>query len=184
MTDNHLTLFCLVDGESTSLTFSVEIDRTKTVDHLKKLIKTEKSPEFDDMAADRLTLWRVSIPTINGDKSSILLRNILVNDKQELGPATRLSKVFTNKSPEETIHIIVRRPDAVAKRDREEDAGPSSDVKRQRPDTLIGAIVDAGLAGKAVVNGRAKLSCLDNTERVRLLGYIGEEVEEDDPFAA
>ena len=56
MTDNCLTLFCLVDGEATSQAFSVEIDHTKTVDGLKKLIKTEKAPRFDDVAADELTL--------------------------------------------------------------------------------------------------------------------------------
>jgi hypothetical protein len=39
MTNNKLTLFCLVDGETTSDAFSVEIDSTKTVDHLKDPIK-------------------------------------------------------------------------------------------------------------------------------------------------
>ncbi|KFH72875.1 hypothetical protein MVEG_00100 [Podila verticillata NRRL 6337] len=58
MTNNHLTLLCLVDGEATSRAFSVDIDRTKSVDHLKKLIKSEKTPRFDDVAADELTLWR------------------------------------------------------------------------------------------------------------------------------
>ncbi|KAI9241257.1 MAG: hypothetical protein BYD32DRAFT_458061 [Podila humilis] len=65
MTNNHLTLLCLVDGEATSRAFSVDIDRTKSVDHLKKLIKLEKTPRFDDVAADELTLWRVSISDDN-----------------------------------------------------------------------------------------------------------------------
>ncbi|KAK3843871.1 MAG: hypothetical protein J3R72DRAFT_102512 [Linnemannia gamsii] len=60
MADNLLTLFCLVDGDS--VPFSVDIDTSKTVDHLKDAIKTKKAPRFDDVAADELTLWRVSIP--------------------------------------------------------------------------------------------------------------------------
>lgn len=56
MTDNHLTLFCPVDGEATSRAFSVDIDRTKSVDRLKKLFKSEKTPRFDDVAADELAL--------------------------------------------------------------------------------------------------------------------------------
>ncbi|KAF9393299.1 hypothetical protein BGX21_010806 [Mortierella sp. AD011] len=56
MTDNKLTLFCLVDGESTFNAFPVEIESTKTIGDLKKLdlkklIKTEKTPRFDDVAA-------------------------------------------------------------------------------------------------------------------------------------
>ncbi|KAG0195610.1 hypothetical protein BGX28_001002 [Mortierella sp. GBA30] len=182
MTD-ALLLNCLADGEKT--TFPVEIESTKTIGQLKKKIKEEKTPEFDDIAADRLTLWRVSIPIINGDKSSILLRNIVVDDKEELGPATRLSKVFTNKPPEETIHIIVQRPDAVAKRDREEVAGPSSEGKRRRPDDdLLDAIKEAGLTEKAVANGRPGLSRLNNKERVSLLDFIGRVVRDTDAFYA
>ncbi|KAF9430400.1 hypothetical protein BGZ94_007051 [Podila epigama] len=48
MTDNRLTLFCLVDGETTSNAFSVEIDPIKSVEHLKNLIKAKKAPRFDD----------------------------------------------------------------------------------------------------------------------------------------
>jgi hypothetical protein len=43
MTINILNLFCLVDGEATSNTFSVKIPPTDTVDDLKNLIKTALS---------------------------------------------------------------------------------------------------------------------------------------------
>ncbi|KAG9065188.1 hypothetical protein KI688_002511 [Linnemannia hyalina] len=59
---NHLTLFCLVDGA-----FPVEIESTKTIGDLKKLIKAEQSPDFDDIVANNLTLWRVSIPDDEND---------------------------------------------------------------------------------------------------------------------
>lgn len=113
MTDKPLTLtlFCLVDGEATSQAFSVDIEQTKTVDQLKKVIKTEKAPRFDDVAADELTLWRVSIPIVEeDDELPILLDNVDDKVKKKLGPATRLSKVFPEDLPEETIQVIVQRP--------------------------------------------------------------------------
>jgi len=105
-----IALFCLQNGEGPSRTFSVEMDPTKTVDHLKNLIKTKKAPEFDDIAADKLTLWRVSIPFTDGDELPILLDKVVDKDKKKLRPVTRLSKVFPTDIPEETINIIVQRP--------------------------------------------------------------------------
>ncbi|KAF8914706.1 hypothetical protein BGZ58_005668, partial [Dissophora ornata] len=107
MTDNHLTLFCLVDGEATFNAFSVEIKSSKTVDGLKKLIKTEQAPRFHDVAADELALWCVSIPDDddgNDDEQLILLNK--VSEKKKLKSTTKLSKVFETEIPEETIHII------------------------------------------------------------------------------
>jgi hypothetical protein len=47
MTNNLLTLFCLVDGEPTP--FPVKIESTETIGGLKKAIKDEKTPRFDDV---------------------------------------------------------------------------------------------------------------------------------------
>jgi hypothetical protein len=110
MTDNPLTLFCLVDGEATCLAFSVDIDASKTVDHLKKLIKTEKSNIFSDVDAHQLILWRVSMPITDDDDEIPILLNNVTGDKKKLGPATRLSKAFPKDLPEEAVHIIIQRP--------------------------------------------------------------------------
>ncbi|KAF9276351.1 hypothetical protein BGZ74_003672, partial [Mortierella antarctica] len=110
MTDNHLSLFCLVDGESTSNAFPVEVESTKTIGDFKKLIKVEKANDFSDVDADKLTLWRVSIPITDDDDELPILLNNVTSDKKKLGPATRLSKVFPAELPEETVHIIVQRP--------------------------------------------------------------------------
>ncbi|KAG0285650.1 hypothetical protein BGZ97_007715, partial [Linnemannia gamsii] len=108
MTDNPLTLFCLVGGEARCQAFSVDIDASKTVDHLKKFIKAEKTNNFSDADADQLTLWRVSVAITDDDEElPILLDSV---NKKKLGPATRISKVFTEELPEETIQIIVKRP--------------------------------------------------------------------------
>ncbi|KAG0365754.1 hypothetical protein BGX24_003978 [Mortierella sp. AD032] len=107
MTDNLLTLFCLVDGDS--VPFSVDIDASKTVDHLKNLLKTALTPQFDDLPAKDLTLWRVSIPLApKKDRKDISLGDVPL--KEELDETDDLSDVFPDKLPKKTIHIIVQRP--------------------------------------------------------------------------
>ncbi|KAF9306730.1 hypothetical protein BG003_000948, partial [Podila horticola] len=102
MTDT-LTLFCLVDGETTSKAFPVDISSTSTIGHLKKLIKAEKAPRFDDVAADELTLWQVSIPTSDyDDDEEVLVALDKLNEKKKLSPATLISRLFVDCPPEET----------------------------------------------------------------------------------
>ncbi|KAG0059739.1 hypothetical protein BGZ89_000156 [Linnemannia elongata] len=114
MTNNPLTLFCLVDGEGTSNAFSVKIASTDTVDDLKEHIKTKKSPEFDDIAADKLTLWSVSIPDDDDDDEiPIVLDNVNNKDKKKLRATRGLLEVFLDKPPKNTIHVIVQRPPPV-----------------------------------------------------------------------
>ncbi|KAF9083232.1 hypothetical protein BGX29_003274, partial [Mortierella sp. GBA35] len=105
MTEDRLNLFCLVNGEATTNALPVEIESTKTIGNLKKLIKTEKIPRFDNVAADELTLWRVSIPDDDdNDEQPILLDK--VPEKKKLMATTKLSKAFDTELPEDTIHII------------------------------------------------------------------------------
>jgi len=90
MTANLFCLFCVVDGEFTP--FSVEIDRTKTVDHLKQVIKEALDPQFNDIPTKDLTLWRISIPD---DQLSAAITIAALDDKTALSnPTTRLSKLF------------------------------------------------------------------------------------------
>ncbi|KAF9307624.1 hypothetical protein BG003_000453, partial [Podila horticola] len=107
MTDHHLTLFCLVDGESTP--FPVEIEPTKTIGGLKKAIKDEKAIAFADVDADMLTLWRVSIPVVpKKERKEISLADVPSNE--ELDETDDVSDVFKETPPKKTIHIIVQRP--------------------------------------------------------------------------
>ncbi|KAK5796884.1 hypothetical protein F5H01DRAFT_401134 [Linnemannia elongata] len=182
MNDNHLTLFCLVDGEATSNAFPVEIESTKTIGDLKGLIKTKKTNDFQDVDADKLTLWRVSIHDDDDNDLPVLLDSVPV--KKKLRVTNKLSMVFDADLPEDTIHVIVQRPLPVAKRDREEDAGPSSSRKRHRPHTLKDAIEEAGLTEKAVVDDQVYLSRLSRKERVSLLASIGQDIAGDDIFSS
>ena len=111
MTNNRLTLFCLVDGEATSNAFSIKVPSIDTVDDLKNLIKSALSPQFDDIAAKDLSLWRVSIPiTKDNSEIPILFNNIAKEEKEKLLPSKDLSNIFEEKPPKKTIHIIVQRP--------------------------------------------------------------------------
>ncbi|KAG0357033.1 hypothetical protein BG005_003994 [Podila minutissima] len=107
MTDNHLTLFCLVDGDSLSEAFEVEISSTKTVSALKKAIRDENTVDFAEIDARLLTLWRVSVPA---DYRSRLRSIYALDNKTELDePRTPLSQLFPD-NPDENTYIIVQRP--------------------------------------------------------------------------
>ncbi|KAG0012691.1 hypothetical protein BGZ82_002455, partial [Podila clonocystis] len=106
MTSN-IKVFCLVDGEATSNAFSIKIPSNDTVDDLKDLIKAKQSPDFDDIVANKLTLWRVSI---SDDKQGSAITIDALDDKTELNnPRTRLSKLFP-ESPDDNTYIVVQRP--------------------------------------------------------------------------
>ncbi|KAK5809644.1 hypothetical protein F5H01DRAFT_415593 [Linnemannia elongata] len=170
MTNNLLTLFCLVDGEATTNAFPVEIESTKTIGDLKNLIKTEKSNDFQGADADKLTLWRVSIPDVDDDETPVSIDTL--TRKKKMRATNKLSMVFEAAFPEDTIRVVVQRPPP----------GLFSMRKRHRPYTLMDAIEDAGLAEVAMVDGESNLSRLDNKKRVVLLGCIGQKVDRTDAF--
>ncbi|KAI1302690.1 hypothetical protein EDD11_005566 [Mortierella claussenii] len=100
MLDKRLPFFCLVDGEATSNAFPVSTSTTTTVGELKDLIKTKKAPRFDDVAADELTLWRVSILVVPADKHKpIVLSEI---PSTELVPTDDLCNL---RQPENGLHL-------------------------------------------------------------------------------
>ncbi|KAF9381304.1 hypothetical protein CPC16_009905 [Podila verticillata] len=111
MTDNRMSLFCLVDGEATP--FSMTISSSDTVDGLKNLIVYgDQAPAFRDVAAKDLTLWRVSIPDDDDNGLPITLDSVA--EKKKLKATAKLSKIFDTELPEDTIHIIVQRPPPAA----------------------------------------------------------------------
>ncbi|KAF9084469.1 hypothetical protein BGX23_010490 [Mortierella sp. AD031] len=104
---DRFDLLCLVEGLPPSRAFEVEVSATRTVAHLKKLIKTEQTPAFDDITVDQLALWSVSISLTNDDNERpIVLKALKAEDKKELSPGFRLFKVLPDNLPDETIHII------------------------------------------------------------------------------
>ena len=55
-----LELNCWVLGDDPRRVFPLKIVCSETVGYLKKVIKDEKKPVFDDITADSLDLWKVS----------------------------------------------------------------------------------------------------------------------------
>ena len=75
-----ITLLCLVKGNTTASAFPVDINKDQLVGHLKKVIKAEKAPEFDNFPADKLRLWKVPISDDHVDP----LSNLSLEDSDEL----------------------------------------------------------------------------------------------------
>jgi hypothetical protein len=88
--------------------FPISTSTITTVGELKDLIKAKNTIDFNDVDANKLILWRVSVAITDDDEVPILLDSL--DEKKKLGSATRLSKVFPEEPPEETVHIIVQRP--------------------------------------------------------------------------
>jgi hypothetical protein len=81
MLRNTLTdIACVVDGKSLSNAFEVGVASAKTVSALKKLIKVEQTPAFDDITVNQLTLRHVSIPN---DKQALSFRLMLSTTRQD-----------------------------------------------------------------------------------------------------
>jgi hypothetical protein len=112
MTDKNLTVYCLVEGDSTRKAFPVPISSAKTVGELKDCIKAEKTIAFSDIDADELKLWKVSIP----DDGNVPILRDNQSVENELKATSKLFTVFEDELeekadlPGDTIHILVERP--------------------------------------------------------------------------
>ena len=108
-----ITLLCLVKGNTLANAFSVKISREEPISELKKAIKAEKQNDFAGVDADRLKLWKVTIPGDQDDQ----LRNLILQDSDELLAIRKISKYFPDSPPEEHIHVLVSPPEATATSD-------------------------------------------------------------------
>ncbi|CAG8675995.1 3581_t:CDS:2, partial [Racocetra fulgida] len=99
-----ITLICLVKGDPPMNAFSIDIDKNITVHKLKKATKSEKAPEFDNIAPDRLELWRVNIRDDSNE-----LANIDLHNYDQLR-ATKKIKTYFEVLSEDHIHLIVSPP--------------------------------------------------------------------------
>ncbi|PKK62904.1 kinase-like protein, partial [Rhizophagus irregularis] len=75
--------------------------KDQLVGHLKKVIKAEKAPEFDNFPADKLKLWKVTIPDDRDD----LLSNLTLQDQVELLATREIGDYWTEKPPK-SISIL------------------------------------------------------------------------------
>ena len=103
-----LKLFCYVLGEGCNNTFVVNIKEDETVADLKKAIKEKKSPKFNDILADSLTLWKASVPYSLNLKKEVEALNLV--DDDSLQRLRILSDIFSSGLDRSHVHIIVDRP--------------------------------------------------------------------------
>jgi hypothetical protein len=100
------TVFCIVVGEE--VPFPVEIEKSKTVGQLKKLIKEERSDLFSGIPANFLNLYHVEIAG-GGDMVEKVNQEMSKNPTA-LDPMKKLVNIFGGDPKEETLHIIVKPP--------------------------------------------------------------------------
>ena len=101
-----ITLFCLVKGNTTANAFEVDIEKDKSISHLKGVIKESQKPFFDRIPTKDIKLWKKEIP----DDQDDLLSNLTLNDGDELLATKKISKYFPDSPPKEHIHVIVKLP--------------------------------------------------------------------------
>ncbi|KAG0285660.1 hypothetical protein BGZ98_005422, partial [Dissophora globulifera] len=109
--------------------FSVSLDPASTVADLKDVIKAKKPVAFADIDADEIVLWNVSIPvTALSSRTPVAVRtslnepplvpndrapqNLYVDIQQELLPTDHVSDIFSNPPEKNTVHVLVRNPNA------------------------------------------------------------------------
>ncbi|KAI6096220.1 glycosyltransferase family 20-domain-containing protein [Pisolithus sp. B1] len=104
-----ISLNCLVLGDSQDHIFPVKISSLKTVGILREAIKDKKQHTFHHVEADKLSLYRTSLP--DDGKLKDMLRSFHFDEP--LQAMSILAKIFTDLPLEEHLHIVVQPPHEV-----------------------------------------------------------------------
>ena len=103
-----LSLNCLIHGEVTEQMFTVEVEKTKNVTILKKLIKEEKASLLNHVDASDLQLWMVDLDL---DELGAEPVHVNLDGYKKLSPPRRkLSSFFNLDIDDEHLHIIATAP--------------------------------------------------------------------------
>ena len=119
MMSGMITLNCMVLGESPELAFVIEIELSKSIDHLKKLIKERRPDVFDNIVSVHIILWKVTIALdMPSRKLSVLEKNEVTKLGGEKQHALqKIAKVFPIEAEDHdvVIDIAIERPIVVVK---------------------------------------------------------------------
>jgi hypothetical protein len=101
-----LRINCWILGDDYMHVFVVEISRNEIVHDLKTAIKVEKHPFLNDIDANTLILYKVSIqctPQLAEHVAALELN-------EKLLPWVELSEVFANGLLPKHVHVVVETP--------------------------------------------------------------------------
>ena len=115
-------LYCLVLGDSIRNAFLVEVSRDLSVSGLRKVIKNETEPRFNDISANALKTWKVNISMKDKEPSTEIcaedegIKNLLVNENeltppQVVGDYFDDEEAFSDQPPNNRDIRIVIQPD-------------------------------------------------------------------------
>ncbi|PKK73785.1 hypothetical protein RhiirC2_323456 [Rhizophagus irregularis] len=112
-----ITLFCLVKGDTIASAFSVKINRDESISNLKDAIKEKNQNDFAGVDAKRLKLWKVEIASDHLDDR---LKNLTLNDSNELLAMDEIGEYWTDDPPKKHINVLVESPMSIAASSREQ----------------------------------------------------------------
>lgn len=103
-----LTLFCLVDGQSTKQAWSIKALPADTVDDLKKAIKVAQAPSFDHVVSGELQLRKVNIAdNPEADTIPVYVKNMKY---LELRATDTVAEVYPRGAQQKVVQLMVMKP--------------------------------------------------------------------------
>jgi len=102
-----LSLRCHLLGDERNAFFTIEIEQTKDISILKKIIKADKSIKLTNFDARELILHNVSISLADFETQFDTLK---LESYPILSDADKISPIFPNTSDDRRVHIVVDLP--------------------------------------------------------------------------
>ncbi|KAG0051593.1 hypothetical protein BGZ89_003482 [Linnemannia elongata] len=111
MSSSLITLFVIIDHETIADAFPIDIDASKTIGHLKQLIKNHNPRSVGALDARKLRLWHINIPYAHerGYEDTIRLQEVC--GRCLLAPYLKLGDFFGTKPDGQKIHVLVELPE-------------------------------------------------------------------------
>ncbi|KAF9321173.1 hypothetical protein BGZ91_004595 [Linnemannia elongata] len=111
MSSFTMTIYVMLDGDAPLDAFPIVIESTKTISHLKKLIKNQRSHVLCDIDAQKLNLWQVLIliPFAPGGREREPVWYDVNDNAALLKPSQKVESVFTIEPHGTKVQVLVQR---------------------------------------------------------------------------
>ncbi|KAG0020861.1 hypothetical protein BGZ81_009176 [Podila clonocystis] len=103
-----LTLFCLVDGQTTKQTWSIKALPADTVDDMKKAVKLAQAPNFDHMTSGDLHLHKINVE--NDPEHNTLPVHIKSVNHKELNAMDTVAEIYPRGTTRKVVQLMVMKP--------------------------------------------------------------------------